>query len=169
MWNLVIDTNLFILYILGLFREKEIVSSKRTSHYTIEDFELLKLYIQKAEKIFITPQILAEVSNLFNEKTNQDYAFSKLFVDIFKDKFEKYVSKEEIFSFNYFRFLGVTDSSLFFVAKKTGSHILTDDESCANYIHSLYPKTHYFSDLKKEYLADERDFIPKDFIIQKEP
>src|SRR6266403_239030 len=66
MVKLVLDTNLLILYFLGIYRPEMISSCNFTSNYSKEDFILLKEYIKLNNIIYITPQIIAELSNQSN-------------------------------------------------------------------------------------------------------
>ena len=65
--ELLIDTNLLLLYFVGAFRPDRIRSFKRTSGYTVDDFALLEKVICGFKRMTTTPHILTEVSNLMGQ------------------------------------------------------------------------------------------------------
>ena len=64
--GLVIDTNLLLLYLMGIYDPKKISQFKRTQQFIEEDFRLLTKFIDlfDKEKIVVTPHILTETTNL---------------------------------------------------------------------------------------------------------
>lgn len=62
--GLLIDTNLLVLYVIGLHDQTRIEQNKRTSSYTKEDFDLLVNFTGYFKKVITTTNILTEVSNL---------------------------------------------------------------------------------------------------------
>jgi hypothetical protein len=62
--ELLIDTNLLLLYFIGAFRPDRIGSFNRTSGYSVDDFALLEQVISGFKRMTTTPHILTEVSNL---------------------------------------------------------------------------------------------------------
>ena len=65
--ELVLDTNLLLLYFVGAFRPDRIRSFNRTSRYSVDDFILLEKVISAFKRITTTPHILTEVSNLMGQ------------------------------------------------------------------------------------------------------
>ena len=61
--NLILDTPILLLYLVGSYDINFISHFKRTHKYTKEDYKYIKQIIHRARKIYITPQIVAEVSN----------------------------------------------------------------------------------------------------------
>lgn len=59
-----IDTNLLLLYFLGSFERRQILSNKRLAKFAEEDFDLLARVLGLFTRIVTTPNILTEVSNL---------------------------------------------------------------------------------------------------------
>jgi hypothetical protein len=73
--ELLIDTNLLLLYFVGARRPDRIRSFNRTSSYSAEDFALLEKIIAEFKWMTTTPHILTEVSNLlghFEEPLRSD-------------------------------------------------------------------------------------------------
>lgn len=62
--GLILDTNLLVLYIVGIHDPDRIEKFKRTNTYSIEDFELLVEFIRQFGGFSTTPNVLTEVSNL---------------------------------------------------------------------------------------------------------
>ncbi|MGO8931026.1 MAG: hypothetical protein ACLQU3_29570 [Limisphaerales bacterium] len=65
--ELLIDTNLLLLYFVGAFRPDRIRSFNRTSRYSVDDFALLEKVISSFKRIITTPHVLTEVSNLMGQ------------------------------------------------------------------------------------------------------
>jgi hypothetical protein len=119
MRSALIDTNLLLLLIVGLFDKKLIEKHKRTQAFTIADFELLIQCIGGADIIWITTHCLAEVSNLIKQ-TNQSIKIGLIqFLINVTSKFkESYVSKDLIFVKDCFPRLGVADTGIMIKAKR---------------------------------------------------
>lgn len=99
-------------------------------------FLQLNRFLSVSSKKYVTPHILAELSNLINIKTNNPEDFSKL-INLVKEKLEEYeevhFSKKEIlkeFSVNQF---GITDISIKLLSKQDGKIILTKDGDFCNH------------------------------------
>ena len=73
--GLLIDTNLLVLLLLGSHRPtlEYIRSCNRTSSYDLDDLQRVLLLSQKASKIIVTPQILAELANLTFDMDHRGY------------------------------------------------------------------------------------------------
>ncbi|OHD62188.1 MAG: hypothetical protein A2014_01345 [Spirochaetes bacterium GWF1_49_6] len=133
----ILDTNLFILLLIGLYNPDAIKVNKRTSKYSIEDFESLRSFLLTVKKIFITPHILTEVSNLTDRIGGKDvYNYFEIFKSVAKSHFEIYTPKDKLLDSQLLPRIGITDTSLYFAAKETNSIIITDDEECAPYLES---------------------------------
>src|SRR4051812_13958525 len=62
--SFLIDTNILLLHVVGSWNRALIPSSKRTSVFTEEDFDLLQETLSAYSPLLVTPAILTEVSNL---------------------------------------------------------------------------------------------------------
>jgi len=141
--GLIVDTNLLILLIVGYFDKNYINQYKRTSTYSIKDFEILRDIVDRFELIVTTPHILAEVSNLCIDNKEPDKMskrfgkFIMTFIDtIFKFK-EIYISKNKILILDYFKSLGLTDTALIEIARMNKYNVITDDAG-------VYARLSYF-------------------------
>lgn len=141
-----IDTNLLLLYLVGLFSEEAISQSKRLSSYNINDYRLLKSFLDGLPKILITTNIATEISNLIDFKGDSLKRFYAIF-DIFLQlpQVEKiHLESKLISSRNDFSIYGLTDAGINSLAKKY--LILTDDSRlyayyCGNICTSPDPNT----------------------------
>lgn len=127
----IIDTNLLILYIVGLYNVDYIEGFKRIKDkgYTKEDFEALVRLLMLFKKVFLTSHVLAEFSNLtFNHKRfdkDFDEYLSSVIIAL-KNIVEEHVKKNEILTSSFFKF-GFTDVSIMELAIKSGLPVITDD------------------------------------------
>ena len=117
--GIIIDSNLLLLYFIGEYQTSLIESFSKTSDYTMEDFELLRIIIEQFEKIITTPNILTEVGNLAGDLPEQ------ICIDFltYKAKYiqlnnEKYVKSKKVGKEDYFSKFGLTDSSIIMLTKK---------------------------------------------------
>lgn len=65
--EIILDTQLLVLYVVGSTSVSLIRRHKNTDTYTAEDYDLLSRVLLKAAKIWITPNILTECSNLLGQ------------------------------------------------------------------------------------------------------
>ena len=64
MKDVIIDTNILILLVVGLTSPDYISKHKRLKAFSVHDYELLLDTTLDASRLVVTPQILAETSNL---------------------------------------------------------------------------------------------------------
>lgn len=136
--GLLLDTNLFVLLVIGMIDKKEVPNNKRTKAYTQEDYEILLKFIGRFSKIIVTPYIMAETSNLVDvfSKKLKDAPFLIIKNLIEQGKFnEIHIPSIEIVKSSGFFQYGLTDAGLVEVASKKYL-ILTDDLKVANYAYS---------------------------------
>ena len=62
--RLLLDTNILVLFAVGTVNRQRIPTFKRTSQYTVQDFDLLIGVLQQWRLHYTVPHVLAEVSNL---------------------------------------------------------------------------------------------------------
>ncbi|WP_404396269.1 PIN domain-containing protein [Pseudoalteromonas phenolica] len=125
--GVLLDTNLLVMYLIGTYDKSLVPKFKRTSMYTVEDFEWLESYVSRFSKIIVTPQVMAETWN-FVEKLGKE-------IDQFLDKVlptlflfdEEYISKETVLSANGFNYVGVTDMSVIQAGVSLSCLVITDD------------------------------------------
>lgn len=59
-----LDSNLLLLLLVGAYDRNMIVRFKRTQQFVSDDFDLLVRFVEFFERVFVTPHILTEVSNM---------------------------------------------------------------------------------------------------------
>jgi predicted nucleic acid-binding protein len=148
MRDVIIDTNIFILFLVGQINENKIKNYTRNSLYTKEDYYFLLNILSNYDRIITSPNILTEVDNILNRITGEDkYKYLVLVKTIYKQTVEKYI-KTDIISQNwFFDSLGITDSAILMMAKES-ELLISGDSSLCDYAKSLNIKTFDF----KEYI-----------------
>lgn len=132
--GLLIDTNLFLLYLVGLFDQRKISTFKRTQTYVIEDFVLVYTFVCQFKKIITTPHILTEVSNLSGQLDKRiKPMFFKKFADRIDILEEKYICSKQICRHHSFQQFGLTDSAITDLAQNQYL-VLTDDLPLSTYL-----------------------------------
>lgn len=111
--GVLVDTNLLLLYFVGLYDRTRIPKFKRTASFSDQDFELLARLLALFQRVVTTPNVLTEVNSLSNqlpEHIKNDYyrAFSRI-VTILD---EYYVPSATAASIAGFPRFGLTDSAI---------------------------------------------------------
>lgn len=111
--GLLIDTNLLLLYVIGMYDQERIPKFKRTMAFTIDEFLLLSAIFNEFDKVITTPHILTEVSNLSGQLPGK---LRSHFYDDFAGRIptlsEHYTSSATVSSLNHFNKFGLTDSGI---------------------------------------------------------
>jgi hypothetical protein len=132
--GIVVDTNLLVLYVIGLYDLNLIQRHHKTKTYTKEDFLTLYDLLRNFKSILTTPNILTETSNLTEtgDQNFKDSFFSK-FGETLNGFAEKYSSSGELSNEKAFKKFGLADSSISKLALD-GHLILTDDLRLSSYL-----------------------------------
>jgi rRNA-processing protein FCF1 len=107
-----LDANLLLLYLVGKTNRRRLRDFKPCDVFEIEDFDLLEDLVQCLGKVFTTPHILTEISNLAKLRDKELAAFRKVYklaveqMDEFRDESREVVSDEA------FMPLGLTDAAI---------------------------------------------------------
>jgi hypothetical protein len=133
--GLIIDTNVLILFLIGIYDADFIENCNLTNRYTKKDFDLLKSVISYFKKIVITPHIIAELSNLSISHSRSSLRGDKLksYFMVVVNKLQSMEEKSiDLYSMlgldiNLICELGFTDIGIFELSKKLNMPILTDD------------------------------------------
>jgi hypothetical protein len=127
--RLVLNTNLLVLFIIGATSEQLIEKHKRTRSYTIDDYGILHNLIFVTESIVVTPNILAETSNLIGQIGDPDRG--RIFM-VFRNLIhghgvhEFFVKSDRAAAETNFIRLGLTDAAILSILDDTHT-LLTDD------------------------------------------
>lgn len=112
-----IDTNLLLLLIVGLYDKGYISSHKRTSGFTVHDFEMLCLLVDRAQ-IVVMSSVYVEVSNLLWQTASPycDLIRARL-KEFIEQNCEIHVPSSDASIDDAFSSLGLTDAGLLIAAK----------------------------------------------------
>lgn len=109
--GLLLDTNLLLVYVIGLWNPKQVGQFKRTASFCLEDFELLARLVQFFDQVITTPNILTEVNSLSNQLSED---FKSTYYSRFSEQIrllnECYVPSLDVASMQTFARFGLTDS-----------------------------------------------------------
>jgi len=131
--SLLIDTNLMILYVVGITNINQITKHKRTHSrlYTPEDFHLLVNIMRRFDRYWVTSHVLAETSNLLRQTHNElSSQLTSNLVNIVDSNFKEshYDSSELNLETNRAdtALFGVTDSGILLKLNSV-NNLITDD------------------------------------------
>ena len=116
--GILIDTNILLLYLVGLVNRERIPRFKRTKQFIPEDYDLLLQIVDGFQKVITTPNIMTEVNSLANQLGEPERSqcltiFTKLISRITEEYIESnLIANQEMFS----RF-GLTDCGIMYLAK----------------------------------------------------
>lgn len=122
--EIIIDTGPLLLYLIGFYG----IIDFRRFNYDKKDFILLVEFLKNFKKIFVTPQVLAEVSNLAKSRLKEERfsGFINSSIAPLLDLGEEYIEKNEILKRVELPKFGMTDTSLI-GATERNKLLLTDD------------------------------------------
>lgn len=144
--QVLLDTNLLLLFLVGSYERKRIRNFKRTSTFSESDFDLLAAFLQAFSRILTTPHILTEVSNLAGSlpshlQSSWSAHFSRN-VDGFVEVFEE--SRTLVSSAVFSRF-GLTDAAITSLSSR--ALIVTEDFRLSGFLRAQKMPTMNFRDL----------------------
>jgi predicted nucleic acid-binding protein len=127
--QIVIDTNLLVLLVVGLTDRKLIDNHKRLKQFEQEDFELLTGFLAGFDQIFVTPHIVTETCNLISQindpaKSSVRATLASLLATA-KEEFKPSV---EVARHNSFFRLGLTDCAILDLIQKKTPFVTVDLE-----------------------------------------
>jgi hypothetical protein len=132
--GLLVDSNLLLVYFIGLCDRKLLAKFERTRAFDEESFLLLANFIRSFKKVVTTPNILTEVSNLSNKlKGNTRLAYFQSLIEQVGLTEEYYLRSSELSQHPSFEKFGLTDISVINVSKDEYL-VLTDDFPLSNYL-----------------------------------
>jgi rRNA-processing protein FCF1 len=108
--EVILDANVLLPLLIGLYNKRELVKF----NYKEEDFALLVEFIRNFDRKVVTPQVLAEISNLAENKLKgKFFDFIKNSIRTLMNLEEKYVNKNDILQKEKeVQDFGITDTSL---------------------------------------------------------
>jgi hypothetical protein len=124
---LLIDTNLFLVLVVGAHDPAHIERFKRTRAYTAGDYDLLTAFVSGFSQLVVTPNILTEVSNLAGQLSEplRSEVFASLALLAGQAAERYFPSREAVRESDFIR-LGLADVSVLLTAREHVA-VLTDD------------------------------------------
>src|SRR5205823_576523 len=107
MRNLLMDTNILLLFVIGKWNEAEIPRFRRTATFSSADFTLLENEAKRYQSVITVPAILTEVSDLMGNAFHETIAST--IVAVGKDLQERSPAKDLILEDDVFDRLGFAD------------------------------------------------------------
>lgn len=152
---MLVDSNLLLLYFVGLYDRERIRTFKRTYSrgFTLDDFDLLQRLLMLFGKVVTTPNILTEVSNLSNQLRDDEKAtYYSIFANRTSLLSEHYTESKQTCALEHFKHFGLTDSGIVGLAK--GKYlVLTDDAPLVGCLQNLGIDVINFNHLKSPTLG----------------
>lgn len=125
--GILVDTNILLLYVVGLANRKRILSFKRTKQFTPEDFDLLVQILKSFQRVVTTPNILTEVNSLANQLGEPERSKCLQIFGQTIARFEEiYKPSQQLAQLPEFQRFGLTDCGILNLAQRSYL-VLTDD------------------------------------------
>lgn len=129
--EIILDSNVFVLFIIGLINPKRINSHKRTSIYSEDDFKKLYSIISQYKTIITSPNVITEIDNLLNNLTGiEKFKYNLIIQDILDKSLERYFESRFIAKDWIFNEIGLTDAVIINMAKNSDLLISDDSQLC---------------------------------------
>lgn len=143
--GIIVDTNVLILFLIGTYDTNFIRKFKRTNIYSVDDFKLLKEILAYFKKYIITPQILAELSNLSVTADNiygdKLIEYLRVIIRFIESTEERYQKRDCLcgMELSVVGRYGFTDMTMFELSRQTKMPIITDDSKLYMYLYKRTP------------------------------
>jgi hypothetical protein len=125
--GVLVDTNLLVLFLVGLVNKRRIPEFKRTRNFTIEDFDLLERLIAWFGKLVATPHVLSQVSDLTDLNGKDRDKISERFKRLVEQRIEEYYDRSSLLVADpIFGTHGLTDTAVATICFR-GTLVLTAD------------------------------------------
>lgn len=136
--GILVDTNILLLYFIGLTRKDRISRFSRTEQFAPQDYDLLVALFADFKDVVTTPTILAEVSSFINQigEPDRSACYANFAIEI-PALSEMYIPSREVASDDWsFVAYGLTDCGVAEVAKNRRYLVLTDDRRVVSFLTS---------------------------------
>lgn len=146
--GLLIDTNIMLLYVVGLVNRERIPRFKRTQQFIPEDFDLLSQIVAFFQTIVTTPNILTEVNSFVNQLGEPERSrCMSLFGQAITNMQEEHQASTTLAIFPEFQRFGLTDCGIASAARDRYL-VLTDDLRLAAHLQSQNIDTLNFNNIR---------------------
>jgi hypothetical protein len=125
--TIVLDSNLLVLFVVGVTSPAHIARHKRLQAYTERDFHLLMSVLANASGILVTPNTVTETSNLVGQIAEP--ARSRIYLTfrtLLTETEEIYIESQRGARHPAFPRLGITDAVLLSIENKNLVLLTTD-------------------------------------------
>ena len=157
-----VDSNLLVLLIVGSVGRDLIAKHRRLRRYDRESYDtLLENFISKITRLFVTPNILTETSNLLGYDSQKQKFLERLQLVIKSKSIQEItLASEDIACRNEFKRFGLTDTVLLSVIKPE-TPLITDDFDLYREALKIHPDavinfTHYRDNLQQVVQTDKK-------------
>ncbi len=152
--EILVDSNLLVLLVVGLTSRELITRHKRTKIFEQDDYDLLVKILSSYDVIVVTPHVLAETSNLVSQIGEPALEAVRLtFSKLIQDQKEVYYSSRDSVKHPAFVRLGLTDASILQLAK-SAIPLLTTDVGLYLEAYKLNSSTINFNHLRQQRLLE---------------
>lgn len=127
--GVIVDTNLLLLFFVGLYSPTKIETFNRTNKYQRTDFDILMGFLANFDAFYTTPNILTEVSNLTGKLGKDPADFrATIFSSKIKVFEEVYIPSRDVAGSDNFAKLGLTDGGIIQIQRAKGRFLLLTDD-----------------------------------------
>lgn len=124
--GVLVDSNLLVLLLVGTVNRSRILNFKRTQNFTVQDFDLLQDLVTWFGRLYVTPHVLAQVSDLTDLQGQELRVVRQQFKLLVEDMEELYDASRAVVTDAAFERLGLTDAAIATVCCR-GVLVLTTD------------------------------------------
>lgn len=129
--KLLLDTNLSLLFAVGLTRRSYIAAHKRLRSFDEKDFEAVSEIISMSSGVVFSPNVLSETSNLLRYiESPAREEISYVFSELIKRTEELFVESHIAVNRPEYSRLGLTDAVLLKLAEGGGVVLTVDSDLC---------------------------------------
>lgn len=125
--GVIIDTNLLLLLLFGLFDKTQLKRFKCVAQYEESDFEILKKLAFLFKQVYVTPQILAELTNLAKVSETEEKKLLATIIQLLRETREKYFAKNQLLNEPLLVRFGFTDTTILTAARGKRLLVITED------------------------------------------
>jgi predicted nucleic acid-binding protein len=127
--GVLIDTNLFVLLVVGSVNRDRIPRFKRTSNYTPADWDLLTGILEQLPLRYSIAHVLSEVSTLIDLKGPELEIAREILHNAISLMEELPLPSIDACASPHYRRLGLTDAAIGVAAKQRDCSVLTNDSA----------------------------------------
>ena len=146
--SVLLDANLLVLLLLGNLHRDWVGRHRRLSRFRPEDLDVLHRVLRPVRRLYTTPSVLAEVSNLaFSREDSRRVEVMRALASLIGVVDEVYARSDELATTGAFHRLGLTDAAVV-EAARLPCVVLTDDFALAGYLQAAGLRVINFNHLR---------------------